>query len=124
MERKKRILIVDDEQPFTHLLKLNLEKTGAYEVSVVHSGRCALAAAKSFKPDFVFLDIIMPDEDGGSVAAQLRADEELSNTPIVFLTAVLSKQEVSTKGGSLSGHAVMAKPVSVEEVTACIEKWT
>ncbi len=47
--RKKRILLIDDESSFTRMLKLNLEKTGAYEVRAENRGREGLAAARQFK---------------------------------------------------------------------------
>ena len=117
---KKKILVIDDERHFTTLLKLNLEKTGAYEVKTVNEGALGLAAAQEFKPDLILLDVIMPDIDGGSVAAQIRADERLRETPILFLTAILSKEESSQKEGRLSGTPCIAKPVSPEELSSGI----
>jgi CheY-like chemotaxis protein len=122
MERKKRVLLVDDEASFTRLMKLNLEANGAYDVRVENDGRKAVAAARSFRPDLVFLDVIMPDADGGEIAAAFRADPTLKNTPIVFLTAVVSKNEVIQHGDVIGGQMFLAKPVSVEDVKRTIEK--
>jgi CheY-like chemotaxis protein len=80
---KKRILLVDDEKSFTNLLKLNLEDTGNYEVRVENWAEDALPAAQQFKPDLVLLDIIMPRLPGGNVAAQIKEDPALKDTPIV-----------------------------------------
>ena len=91
---KKRILLVDDEKSFTNLLKLNLEETGSYEVRVENWAEDAYTAAKEFKPDLILLDIIMPRMPGGNVAAQIKEDTDLRNTPIVFLTAAVRKQQV------------------------------
>lgn len=122
MATRKRILIIDDEESFTHLLKLNLEQTGAYEVRVERQGSWGLLAAKEFLPDLIFLDVIMPDMDGGQVAAQIRAEERLRGVPIVFLTAIVSKHEATTHRGIIGGNPFLAKPVSVSDVIACIEK--
>lgn len=121
---KKRILLVDDEKSFTNLLKLNLEETGAYEVRVENWAEDAYPAAREFKPDLVLLDIIMPRLPGGNVAAQIKADPELKNTPIVFLTAAVRKHQVEENDGIICDFPCLAKPASVEMVIEAIEKHT
>src|SRR5678815_5420661 len=78
---KKRILIVDDEVPFTRMVKLNLEKTGAFEVRAENRATYAVAAAREFKPDLIILDVIMPGMDGGDVQNKLKRDRSLRHTP-------------------------------------------
>jgi CheY-like chemotaxis protein len=119
---KKRILLVDDEKSLTSLLKLNLEETGNYEVRVENWPEDALGAARQFKPDLILLDIIMPRMPGGNVAAQIDADPELKGTPIVFLTAAVRKHQVEENEGIISERPCLAKPASMEEVVAIIEK--
>lgn len=121
--QKRRILLVDDEADFTSLLKLNFEKTGAYEVREENRGEHALATASAFKPDLILLDVLMPHKDGGEVAAQLKADEALKDTPLVFLTAVVAKEEAEGRSGMIGGHLFIAKPVSPEELIVSIEKY-
>lgn len=123
MERKKRILLIDDEPGFTRLMKLNLEANGAYEVQVENDGRKAVAAARAWRPDLIFLDVIMPDIDGGQVAAELHAEPGLRHIPIVFLTAVVSKNEVVKRGDVIGGQTFLAKPVTVADVVNTIEKF-
>ncbi len=115
---KKRILLIDDEPSFTNVLKLNLEETGAYEVRAENNGSQGLVTARRFKPDLILLDVIMPGMDGGDVASEIQSDENLKNTPVVFLTAAAKKEDE----GVISGRTILAKPVTVEEVIACIEK--
>ena len=119
---KKRILLVDDEKSFTTLLKLNLEETGNYEVRVENWPEDAFTAAKEFKPDLVLLDIIMPRMPGGNVAAQITEDPELKDTPIVFLTAAVRKQQVEENEGIICERPCLAKPATVDMVVAAIEK--
>ena len=121
--QKKRILLIDDEPDATRLLKLNLEHTGAYEVREESRAEHALAAAREFKPDLILLDVIMPNIDGGEVAAQLRADEELRDTPVVFLTCVVTKEEAEQRKSTIGGHPFIAKLVSPEELMVSIEKY-
>ena len=119
---KKRILLVDDEKSFTNLLKLNLEETGNYEVRVENWAEDAYGAAKEFKPDLVLLDIIMPRMPGGNVAAQIKEDSELKDTPIVFLTAAVRKQQVEDNEGIICDFPCLAKPATVDMVVETIEK--
>lgn len=119
---KKRILLVDDEKSLTTLLKLNLEDTGNYEVRVENWPEDALGAARQFKPHLILLDIIMPRMPGGNVAALIDADPEVKGTPIVFLTAAVRKHQVEENEGIISERPCLAKPASVDEVVAMIEK--
>jgi CheY-like chemotaxis protein len=66
----------------------------------------------------------MPDMDGGEVAAQLRADGAFKATPIVFLTALVKKQEVAASGGDIGGFPYIAKPLEPEKVIDVIEQHT
>jgi CheY-like chemotaxis protein len=118
----KRVLIVDDDRSLSRLLALNLEQTGRYAVRVENWPEDALAAAREFKPDLAFLDVMMPRMVGGDVASCLRADPQFKTLPIVFLTAAVTKQRVEEHGGSISGFHFLAKPVSTEEVLACLNQ--
>jgi CheY-like chemotaxis protein len=122
--KTKRILVVDDEASITRTMKVNLERTGAYTVGTENQATHALAAAREFKPDLILLDVMMPDEDGGEVAAQIQADPDLQHVPIVFLTAIVSKEE--TRGESLDsgGQTFIAKPVDLRSLIQCIEENT
>jgi CheY-like chemotaxis protein len=119
---KKRILLVDDEKSFTSLLKMNLEETGHYEVRVENWAEDAYPACKEFQPDLVLLDIIMPRLPGGNVAAQIKADPELKETPIVFFTAAVRKHQVEENEGIICDLPCIAKPASVDTVIEMIEK--
>jgi two-component system OmpR family response regulator len=110
MSQKQKILIIDDEVNLTMLVKLNLEKTGRYEVREENHALRGLSTAREFKPDLVLLDVMMPDLDGGDVLAQLKADANLKGVPVVFLTATVLKEDVARNGGSIGGYPFIAKP--------------
>lgn len=78
--------MVDDESDILELLKYNLSKEG-YEVKTASDGRKGVDIAKSFVPDLILLDIMMPNQDGVETCRQLRELPELNNTFIIFLTA-------------------------------------
>ena len=63
----------------------------------------------------------MPDTDGGEVAARIAADPELHNTPIVSLTALVTRAEASS-GLNIQGHPILAKPVSIPELIKAVEQ--
>jgi len=113
---KKRILVVDDEAPITRQLKIQLEKTGKYEVRAENNGREALEAARTFKPDLALLDVMMPDMDGGDVKSGLHEIPGLGMLPVVFLTAAYQKNESNDK------DIFIAKPVSISTIIACIDQ--
>jgi len=119
--RKKRILLVDDEVSITRALSMYLEENGNCEVRVENAGSRAVAAARAFRPDLIFLDIVMPDADGGTLAAEIKADVILRDTPIVFLTALVSRHEMRDGATTIGGHPFLAKPTDPDEVLAYIE---
>jgi two-component system, OmpR family, response regulator len=121
---KKRILIIDDEPGFTRMVKLNLEKTGLFEVREENKATYAIPAAREFKPDVILLDVIMPSMDGGDVAAHIKNDRQLRDIPIVFLTATVSQREAGDEGLNSGGELFLAKPVSVETLIKCINEST
>jgi|ERR1017187_5319418 CheY-like chemotaxis protein len=119
---KQRILLVDDETGVTTMTKLNLEKTGLYEVLVENRSTHAFGAAKAFDPDLILLDMTMPDMDGVDVAAQIKADDKLQYIPIVFLTAMVSRFETGDNELARGGQVFLSKPVSQKALRACIEQ--
>ncbi len=119
---KKRILIIDDEPSFTRMVRLNLEKTGFFEVREENKATAALNAAREFKPDLILLDVIMPTMDGGDVAAQIQNDRTLKGVPIVFLTATVSAREAGSAGLNSGGSLFLAKPISVENLVKRINE--
>jgi DNA-binding response OmpR family regulator len=118
---KVRVLLIDDEASFTRMLQINLQRRG-FEVLVENNGAYAHTAARDFLPDLILLDVIMPDVDGGDVAAKIRSDPSFKDVPIVFFTAGVSKELARVKGNVIGGQTYLAKPANVDEVVRCIEK--
>ncbi len=113
---KQRILVVDDEPGLTWMIKLTLEETGLYEVRNENQGIKAIEAAREFKPDLMLLDVLMPGMLGSEIAAQLEQDPELRTIKHVFLTAVVSKEDVNRAQGQIGGQEFIAKPVSADDL--------
>jgi len=121
LEEKRRILIVDDDRDSTHLIKILLEKISHYLVLEENDAAKAHESARDFRPDLILLDIMMPQIDGGDIAAQIDADPGLQRTPIIFLTALVTKAEAKT-GLHIQGHPVLAKPIDIPELINRIEE--
>ena len=120
--KKRRILLVDDEVSITRALALYLTENGDCDVRVENQGSRAVAAAREFRPDLIVLDIMMPDADGGALAAEIQADPILRDTPIVFLTALVSRNETGGASMRIGAYPFLAKPVDPDTVLAYIEQ--
>lgn len=110
MENKLgKILVVDDEKDIIQIVKYNLELNG-YEVDIAENGVDAISKAKSFKPDLILLDIMMPHKDGIQTCIELRANSEYDDTLIIFLTAK-SDEQSEIKGLELGADDYISKPI-------------
>jgi len=121
IKEKRRILIVDNDRESTHLVKIVLERTGGYLVWEENDATRAYQTAHDFKPDLILLDIVMPERDGGEIAAQIEVDSKLQRTAIIFLTALVTKSEAEA-GLQIQGHPFLAKPISVPDLIKAIEQ--
>jgi len=111
-----KILIIDDDFNICEAIKLYLEKE-FYEIETAHDGAAGVETFKSYSPDLVLLDIMMTEKDGWQVCREIR---ELSNTPIIMLTA---KGEVFDKvlGLELGADDFMTKPFDMKELSVRIK---
>jgi DNA-binding response OmpR family regulator len=108
-----KILAVDDEPLYQHLLKVNLEKEG-YEVITANNGEEALEMVSSRHPDLVIMDIMMPKLDGLTACERIR---QFSNIPIVILTARGEEQD-RVRGLNIGADDYVVKPFSATELVA------
>ena len=124
-----KILIVEDEKHTSLLYKSFVEQKG--ECEIVEKGQDAIKAfdnaiAQKEPYDLILLDIIMPVEDGFTVAEQLKQDPQLAKIPVLMLTSYSTRgAETSiprSRGFSLEAEDYIDKPVSPEELLAIVEK--
>ncbi len=87
----RKILIVDDEPVVVALLKTRVASRG-FLVETVTDGMSCLEIAKTWPPDFILLDLIMPGIDGYETCRRLKAMKETAHIPVVFFTAVQETQ--------------------------------
>lgn len=112
----KKILVVDDEKPISDILKFNLTQEG-YDVDTAADGEEALAKVKSYEPDLMLLDLMLPKIDGLEVARQVRKDRD---TPIIMLTAKDSEID-KVLGLELGADDYVTKPFSNRELIARVK---
>jgi CheY-like chemotaxis protein len=124
---KKKILLIDDEEGFTTLVKIQLEAAGPFEVRVVNESPLAFEIAKEFRPDVILLDVVMPEMDGGDISALLKQDAELRDVPVIVITALSSGEdeganEVPEANLKAGDRVVLSKPVRTERLISTIER--
>ena len=115
MNKKKKVLIVDDDTNICELLRLYIDKDG-FDVAIANTGTQAIKLFELEKPDLVMLDIMLPELDGWQVCREIR---KTSQVPIIMLTA---KGEVFDKilGLELGADDYVVKPFEAKEVVARI----
>ena len=117
LDRKSRILVVDDEENITFLLDSALRHFG-FDVVVAANGRDALREVTRFDPDVILLDVMLPDLDGFEILRRLRSDGR--KVPVLFLTARDTVDD-KVRGLTLGGDDYVTKPFSLEEVVARLQ---
>jgi len=118
-----KVLAVDDDQHFTNMLKMNLERSGEFEVKVVNDPSKALEVARHFRPQVVLLDIIMPKLDGGDVLLLFRQDPDLHKVPIIMLTALLNEKDEEWRTDEADQEmGFLSKPVDMDILVGTLRK--
>ncbi|MDQ3811627.1 MAG: response regulator [Chloroflexota bacterium] len=105
----RRILIVDDEDDIREVAQVSLELVGQWEVMTAASGRDGIERARRAQPDAILLDVMMPDMDGPTTLAQLQADPQTRDIPVLFLTAKAQSAD-RTRLAQLGAAGVLTKP--------------
>jgi len=118
--RRKRVLVVDDDEELVRILSVNLQVEG-FDVSTAFDGMSAVMRAHKDQPDMIILDIKMPAGDGFSVVERLRSSTKTFTIPIVFLSA-LPKEDHETKARQAGVLHYFAKPFHMETLIAYIKE--
>ncbi|MCQ2913726.1 MAG: response regulator [Alphaproteobacteria bacterium] len=113
-----KIMIVEDEADICTLLQYNLFNAG-FEVMFEQNGGKAIDTIRKFQPDLLLLDRMLPEKDGITICAEIRADDDLRNLPIIMLTA-LSSEKDKVEGLATGADDYVTKPFSVPELIARI----
>ena len=121
MDNKKRVLIIDDEEDFLKITKLNLQECGSFEVMTLPNAKDLISRLHNFKPDVILLDLLMPGIGGIEACEMLNKDPLGQRTPVIILTAL---QKDSDKISAYREGIVdyLVKPIEKKDLIAKIEK--
>ena len=112
-----RVLVVDDDPAARDLVARHLDRDG-YRVETAADGQLALTKARSFNPDVITLDLLMPHFDGWSVLNRLKHDPDLKQIPVIILSITDDRK----LGVSLGASEFLTKPVNPEELRKVVAK--
>ncbi len=119
MELKRRVLAIDDDPRVLNSIALTLRATG-YEVETLTESSHGLARIREWQPDVVLLDLVMPELSGLDLCRVIRADEHLSDLPIIFVSGVTD--ELDKQAALELANDYVVKPFDVKELTARVFK--
>ncbi len=108
-----KILVIEDEERMARFVRLNLEQDG-FQVSEALNGREGLDKLRTFMPDLILLDVMLPDIDGFELLKMIR---EIDNVPVIMLTAK-GEEEDKVRGLELGADDYVTKPFSPRELVS------
>ncbi|MEY4489182.1 MAG: hypothetical protein RIQ79_1690 [Verrucomicrobiota bacterium] len=115
----KKILVVDDEADVTDLLVYTFKAKG-FVVEAVNDPSRSVGIARTFLPDLVILDVMMPDLSGIQICRMLRADPKLKKVPVIFLTAKAEESD-RIQGLEIGADDYICKPFSTKELVLRVQ---
>lgn len=118
MRAKVKLLLVDDDEAVIEFL--NLKLGAEFDLTATGTPEAALALARDTRPDLVLCDIELPGMDGGDISAALFAHPETRDIPLVYLTALVTPQDLAAQGHQLAGRAAISKQSPIEDIVARI----
>ena len=117
----KKILIIDDNKDLLTFIGKILEGE-KYVVFSTSQGKGAVDLARGVKPDLILLDILLPDMDGGEIERVLKIDPATRDIPIVYMTALVSREDEEITRTSKNKRRLLAKPVTKERLIETIKE--
>ena len=117
MERRKTILICDDEPALRELIRASMDD--GYEFAEASDGIIALELAREVEPDLVILDLMLPRLSGLEVLARLNEDEQLKDVPVLVITAWNETREDVLAAGA---DDFVSKPFDPEDLKAAVNR--
>jgi CheY-like chemotaxis protein len=116
---KRKILVVDNDEAVLAFMQAKLG--GRFEVRGTADPQKVLALARTEQPDLILCDIEMPGMDGGDLSAAMYLEEDLRDIPMLFLTALISPDELKARRDQLGGRPAISKDAPVGALVARIE---
>jgi two-component system, OmpR family, alkaline phosphatase synthesis response regulator PhoP len=121
MNKKNKILVVDDEPDILEILQYNLDKLG-FEIRTANDGKEAVEIARAFHPQVVIMDIMMPGMDGIEAVRQIREIPKMKEAFIIFLTA-RSEEYSEIAAFEAGGNDYIVKPIKPRALMSRIDSY-
>jgi len=96
MQELKTILYVEDDIDIQLIVKIALESISKFELTICSSGAEALEVLSETKPDFLLVDVMMPEMDGPSLIQELKKREGMQNIPYIYITAKAHPNDIAS----------------------------
>jgi DNA-binding response OmpR family regulator len=110
-----KVLIVDDDEKELELYHDILLSEG-FNVLTANNGDDGIKAAIDNTPDLILLDVMMPKKNGGKVSEELLGNNKTKDIPVIYLTSIITEEEVKSQHGVVSGRYIISKSSSREEL--------
>jgi len=117
----KKILIVDDDEKMLKLFGDFLLNEG-FEIISANNGNDGVRLAIEKSPNLIILDVMMPGKDGGEVGKELLSNNKTKDIPIIFLTSLVSENEVGKSGNKIAGRLYISKSTDKKEIIKKIKE--
>ncbi len=117
----KKILLVDDEPNIIMSLEYTFKKNN-FQVFIARDGQEAFDIAQNERPDFIILDVMMPNLDGFATIELIKKEADLNHCKVVFLSAKNKESDIE-KGMQLGANAYMTKPFSVKKLVDLVNSF-
>lgn len=119
MEKKKKVLIIDDEPDLLEMMTTRLKDAG-YQVAIATDGDAGFKKAKELRPDAILLDVVLPKLNGWEVCTKLRADPETAKIRVAIFTAS-NPRELERHAKEVRADAIIQKPFEFNELFDFLE---
>lgn len=120
MTKLSDILYIEDDPDIQEIAQLTLEKIGGYQVRLSSSCAEALELLKTYMPQLILLDVMMPGQDGPTTLSILQSFPQIKDVPVVFVTAKVQKHEVDSYM-AMGASGVISKPFDPMSLSSIIE---
>ena len=112
----KKIVIIEDDLAISQMYRMKFETDG-FEVYLADNGQSGVDLVKTVQPDIVLLDLLMPEMSGHQTLAEIRADQNIANTPVIILTNTESEQaEIEAQQLGIEAYIIKANETPTQVV--------
>jgi len=116
-----KVLVVEDDRFLVSAYRAKLEKAG-YEVQIASDGDEALAVLKTFTPDVMLLDLVMPRRDGFSTLEEIKKDAKLAKIPVIVTSNLGQKEDIDKAMGLGANDYIIKSDLSIDELVSKVQK--